>query len=81
MTFAEELLTEFNSMTLVEEFEMFVEDALDGTDVDREELLYLFCNDHLGIAYCDENLEELMEAVVDEPYVLNEYADFLQREI
>ena len=81
MTFTEEILAEFNSMTLVEEFEMFIEDALHGNDVDRDELLALFCNDHLGIAYCDENLEELMDAVVDEPYVLNSYADFLEREV
>lgn len=81
MNITEDLMNEFNTMTLVEEFEMFIEDALDGTNVDREELLYLFCNDHLGIAYCDENMEELMDAVVDEPYVLNEYADFLEREV
>lgn len=81
MTFSVDPQAKFETMSLKEEFEMFVDDALYGTNVNREELLSLFCNNHLGIAYTDENLEELMEAVVDEPYILNDYADFLDKDL
>ena len=70
-------LLDFPTMTPQEEFEMFVEDALEGSSVDREDLLNYFC-EQLGIAYCDENMDELIDAVLDEPYVLNELVDALE---
>ena len=74
------MTTSFPTMTLQEEFDAFLEDALYGTNVDPDDLLYTFCNDYLGIAYCDENAEEMMEAVVEEPFVLNGWADMLQQQ-
>lgn len=73
-------LLDFPTMTPQEEFEMFVEDALEGSSVDREDLLHYFC-EQLGIAYCDENMDELIDAVIDEPFVLNELVDALETEI
>lgn len=75
------MTTSFPTMTLKEEFESYVTDALYGTSVDPSDLLNVFCNDYLGIAYCEENEEELMEAVVEEPFVLNGWADMLQAEM
>jgi len=70
-------LLDFPTMTPQEEFEMFVEDALEGSSVDREDLLNYFC-EQLGIAYCDENMDELMDEVINDPYVLNELVDALE---
>lgn len=67
--------------TLKEEFEFYVADALYGTNLDRSDLLNVFCNDYLGIAYCEENEDEIMEAVVEEPFMLNDWADMLQSEM
>lgn len=68
--------TNFPTLTLEEEFNYFLEDALYGTNInDISDFLNVFCNDYLGIAYCEENEEEMMIAVCDEPFVLNEFAD------
>ena len=66
--------------TLKEEFEFYVADALYGTNLNRSDLLNVFCNEYLGIAW-EENEEELMEAVVEEPFMLNDWADILQAEM
>lgn len=69
-------MKDFPRMTLEEEFRFFVEDALHGTDLTESDLLHYYCNEILGIAYCEENEEELMNAVIeDEPFILNQVAD------
>lgn len=68
-------------MTLEEEFNFFLEDALYGTQLTAEELLDYYCNNFLGIAYCEENEEEMKNSVVDdEPFILNHLADELMAE-
>lgn len=66
--------------TLKEEFEFYVADALYGTNLNRSDLLNVFCNEYLGIAW-EENEEEIMKAVVKEPFMLNDWADILQAEM
>lgn len=70
-------MREFPTLSLQEEFEAFVTDAMHGLDIDRDDLLQFYCDSYLGIAYCDENMEELMLAVVEDVFSLNEYADKL----
>ena len=71
-------MTSFPTMTLKEEFESDLQDALYGTALCPDDLLAYYCETHLGIAYCEENEEEMMEAVVEEPFILNRYADQLE---
>lgn len=71
------MTTSFPTMTLKEEFENFLQDALYGTNLAPWDLLGYYCETHLGIAYCEENEQEMMEAVCDEPFILNKYADQL----
>lgn len=68
-------MKDFPRMTLEEEFRFFVEDALHGTSLTESDLLHYYCNEILGIAYCEENEEELMIAVCEEPFVLTDFAD------
>ena len=73
-------VSNFPTISLAEEFEYFVEDAIYGTDITEDELLDYYCNNILGIAYCPENEEEMMESIVEEePFYLNEVADEILR--
>lgn len=72
-------ILDFPTMTPEEEFELFVQDALEGSSVAREDLLTTFC-EQLGIAYCEETFDELVDAVLDEPFVLNEVVDMLEQD-
>lgn len=73
-------VSNFPTMSLEEEFMFFVEDAIDGTDITEDELMDYYCNNFLGIAYCPENEEEMMNAVVDdEPFFLNQVAEEIMR--
>ena len=69
-------VTNFPTLTLEEEFNSYLQDALFGTNItDVADFLNVFCNDYLGIACCKETEEEMMIAVCEEPFVLTDFAD------
>ena len=58
-----------------QEFNLFVQDAVYGTKIHSEQLLHDFCENELGIAYCEENMDELIDYVIEHPYCLNVFCD------
>ena len=69
----------FPRLTLEEEFTEFLKDAILGTDLTQESLLEKFPQDIYDMDWNEENKQEIMELVCDQPFILNRYVDGLTK--
>jgi hypothetical protein len=82
MQLLEFLPSDFPTMSLKEEFECCLEDALEPYyQADVTEFMTAFAEEMYGIAWCDETEEEVMEYICDDPFVMNDFADQFYAEI